>query len=263
MSKKILFKGIDVSNVGQGKISDWATVAENIDFAILKVCNGYQNQTNIADAQFSANFSACQKYGVPVGVYVYAYFTTVAKAKEAAQFAVKLLNGKKIDYPIFLDLEENVVRNLGKAKILELAKAFCAEVEKAGYQYGTYANKDWFSNTLTDTWYDRYIKWVAQYDVSEYTYNGTLDIWQYTNKGTVPGINGNVDMNYCYTSFVKGDVNNDGKVTASDARSILRVSAKLETLAGQAKNNADVNGDGDIDAADSRIALRISANLEE
>ena len=261
MSNKILFKGIDVSNAGQGKIADWSKVAKNVDFAILKICNGYQNQTNEADAQFSANFSACQKYGVPVGVYVYAYFTSTAKAKEAAQFAVKLLGGKKLNYPVFLDLEENKVRNLGKAKILELAKAFCAEVEKAGYQYGTYANKDWFTNTLTDKWYDGYTKWVAQYN-STLTYSGTLDIWQYSSKGTIPGINGSVDMNYCYTSFVKGDVNNDGKVTAADARTILRVSAKLEVLSGQAQKNADVNSDGKINASDAQSALKKSARVE-
>lgn len=261
MAKKVLFTGIDVSNAGQGKIADWSKVAKNVDFAILKISNGYQYDKNVADSQFATNFAACQKYGVPVGVYVYAYFTSVAKTREAAQFAVKLLNGKKIDFPIFLDLEESKIRNLGKAKILELSKAFCEEVEKAGYQYGTYANKDWFANTLTDSWYDKYIKWVAQYDVSDVTYKGTLDIWQYTDKGSVPGINGKVDMNRCYTSFVKGDVNNDGKVTATDARLILRVSAKLEVLSGQAAKNADVDGDGDVDAADARDALRISAGV--
>ena len=261
MSKKELFTGIDVSNAGQGKIADWSKVAKNVDFAILKICNGYQSDKNVADSQFSTNFAACQKYGIPVGVYVYAYFTSVSKAREAAQFAVKLLNGKNLDFPIFLDLEENKIRNLGKTKILELSKAFCEEIEKAGYQYGTYANKDWFANTLTDKWYDKYIKWVAQYS-SSLTYSGTLDIWQYTSSGSVPGINGNVDMNRCYTSFVKGDVNNDGKITAADARLILRVSAKLEVLKGQSAKNADIDGDRDIDAADARAALRKSAGVK-
>lgn len=261
MADKVLFTGIDVSNAGQGNISDWSKVAKNIDFAILKISNGYQNQKNAADAQFNTNFAACQKHGIPVGVYVYAYFTSVAKAREAAQFAIKLLGGKKLDFPIFLDLEEKCIRNLGKSKILELAKAFCVEVKRAGYQYGTYANKDWFSNTLTDKWYDKNIKWVAQYS-SKLTYTGDLDIWQYTSSGTVPGIKGRVDMNRCYTSFVKGDVNNDGKVTAADARIILRVSAKLETLDGQAAKNADVDGDRDIDAADARDALREASGVK-
>ena len=69
-------------------------------------------------------------------------------------------------------------------------------------------------------------------------------------------------MNRCYTSFVKGDVNNDGNVTAADARIILRCSAKLEVLSGQAAENADVDGDGDTDAADARAALRKSAGVK-
>ena len=261
MSNKVLFTGIDVSNAGQGKIDNWGEVAKNIDFAILKISNGYQNQSNTVDAQFKTNISACQKYKIPVGVYVYAYFTSVSKARAAAQFALKQLEGKKLDFPVFLDLEESCIRNLGKSKILELSKAFCDEIEKAGYQYGTYANKDWFTNTLTDSWYDKHIKWVAQYS-SKLTYAGELDIWQYSSSGTVPGIKGRVDMNSCYTSFVKGDVDNDGNVTAADARKILRVSAKLDVLTGQAAVNADVNGDGDITAADARDALKISAGVK-
>ena len=260
MSNKALFKGVDVS-YANGKI-DWDKASRNVDFAILKICNGYQKQQNVVDKQFGNNIAGCEKYGVPAGVYVYAYFTTVKKAREAAQFAIKLLNGRKLEYPIFLDLEEDCIRRLGTKMILNFAKAFCEEVEAAGYQYGTYANKYWFSNILTDSWYDKYIKWIAQYN-SKCTYKGTLDIWQYTDTGSVPGINGNVDMNSCYTSFVKGDVNNDGAVTAEDARIILRVSAQLETFdSTQAEKNADVNGDGNIDAADGRDALRISAGVE-
>lgn len=258
MTNRVLFKGIDVS-YAQGKI-DWDKASCEVDFAILKICNGYQKQQNVVDKQFGNNIVGCEKYSIPKGVYVYAYFTTVDKAREAAQFAIKLLNGSKIEYPLFLDLEESCIRKLGKAKILELAKVFCEEVEKAGYQYGTYANKDWFSNVLTDKWYDNYIKWVAQYN-NECTYKGTLDIWQYTSSGNVPGINGRVDMNHCYTSFVKGDVNNDGVVTPADARTILRVSAQLETLSAQAEKNADVDGDGDIDPTDARNALRMAAGV--
>ena len=69
-------------------------------------------------------------------------------------------------------------------------------------------------------------------------------------------------MNRCYTSFVKGDVNNDGKVTSADARKILRVSAKLDTLSGQAAINADIDGDGDTDAADARAALRKASGVD-
>ncbi len=62
--------------------------------------------------------------------------------------------------------------------------------------------------------------------------------------------------------MLKGDVNSDGKITAADARKILRVSAKLEVLSGQAAKNADVDCDGDTDAADARDALRIASGVK-
>lgn len=261
MSKKVFGKGIDVSNAGQGKITDWSKAAENIDFAILKACNGYQNEQNEADAQFKANADACEKCGIPYGIYVYQYFTTTEKAREAAEFTINLIKGRKLTYPVFLDIEEQCVADLGKAEILELARTFCYYIEKAGYTFGVYANKNWFTNYLTDPWYDNKVKWLAQYN-STVTYTGKYDIWQYTGSGTVPGIDGKVDMNYCYMSFVKGDVDGDGKVTAADARKILRVSSQIDKISGQSAKNADMNSDGKITAADAREALRKSANIK-
>ena len=261
MSKTVLAKGIDVSNAGQGKIADWSKVAKNVDFAILKIGNGYQNDKNVADAQFNTNENACEKYGIPYGVYLYQYFTTVNKAKEAAEFVIGLLKGKKLTYPIFLDIEEQRVANLGKAKILELAKTFCYYIEKAGYTYGTYCNTSWYNSYLTDKWYDNKVKWLAQY-YDYVTYEGKYDIWQYSSKGKVAGINGNVDMNFCYISFLKGDVDGDGDVDAADARKILRISSGLDKVNGQTAENADINGDGKITAADARAALLKSAGLK-
>lgn len=260
MSKPILAKGIDVSNAGQGKIADWSKAAKQIDFAIIK-CGFGGDYVSQDDVQFKTNVAACQKYGIPFGVYLYSYADTVAKAKSEAAHALRLIKGLKFDYPVFLDLEEAKISALGKAKILEVAKTFCYEIEKAGYTYGTYANKNWFENYLTDKWYDSKVKWLAQYN-STVTYKGSYDIWQYSSSGKIDGINGKVDMNFCYLSFVKGDVDNDGKVTAADARKILRVAAGLEKLSGQAAKNADADGSGDITAADARKALRIAAGLE-
>ena len=133
MSKKVLTKGIDVSNSGQGKIADWSKVAENVDFAILKLGNGYESEPFYTDIQFNRNADACEKYGIPYGVYVYQYFTSVAKAKATAKKTVELLKTRKLDYPVFLDIEEQKVFRHGKAKILEMAKAFCEVIEAAGF----------------------------------------------------------------------------------------------------------------------------------
>lgn len=255
---KIMLKGIDVS-YANGKI-DWSKAKDEINFVIIRCGFGgdYKSQD---DAQWLNNVTACEKYGIPYGVYLYSYATTITKVKSEAAHVIRLLKGHKPDMPVFFDLEETRIANLGKTIILELAKVFCEEITKAGYLYGTYANKNWFSNYLTDKWYDKHPKWLAQYS-SKVTYKGTYDIWQYTDKGSISGIKGGVDMNYCYTSFVSGDVNNDGKVTAEDARKILRTSAKLETLAGQALKNADVDGDKKVTAADGRYALQIAAGLK-
>lgn len=260
MSKVVLHKGIDVS-YAQGKI-DWSKVKDNIDFAILR-CGYGSDFTSQDDKQWKANVEACEKYGIPYGVYLYSYATTVEKAKSEAKHALRLLKGKVLQMPVFYDLEEARISALGKAKILEIAKAFCYEIEKAGYVYGTYCNTNWYNNYLTDKWYDTKVKWLAQYN-SKVTYKGKYDIWQYSSKGSVPGIKGNVDMNFCYISLVEGDVDGDGLVTAADARKILRISSGLEKAPqGQSALNADVNNDGKYTAADAREALRKSANLSE
>ena len=258
MANKVLFKGIDVS-YANGKI-DWAKVKNEIDFAVLR-CGFGGDYTSQDDTQWKNNVEACEKYNIPYGVYIYSYATTTDKAKSEAKHVIRLLKGHKPDLPVFFDLEESKIAELGKSKILELSKVFCDAITKEGYLYGTYANKNWFSNYLTDKWYDKYPKWLAQYS-SSVTYKGTYDIWQYTDKGTVKGISGGVDMNIAYVSYLKGDINNDGNVTAADARLALRAASQLKMLSETEKYLADVNGDGKITAADARKILQESASIE-
>jgi hypothetical protein len=81
-----------------------------------------------------------------------------------------------------------------------MAEVFCNSIEAAGYWAGIYANVYWFDNKLTDNRFDNWVKWVAQYS-STCTYTGQYGMWQYANDGKVSGINGNVDMNYCYVDY--------------------------------------------------------------
>lgn len=255
---KLKLKGIDVSS-HQGKI-DWTKAKDEIDFALIRCGFGgdYESQD---DSQFENNITACEKYDIPYGVYLYSYATTTEKAESEARHVVRLLKGHRPDMPVFYDLEEARISALGNRKILELARTFCDVITAAGYLYGTYANKNWFSSYLTDKWYDIYPKWLAQYS-SAVTYKGTYDIWQYTDKGTVTGIRGGVDMNIAYVSFLKGDVNGDGKITAADARLALRFSAGLEGLTEAGKYSADVNNDNTVTAADAREILKKSAEVD-
>lgn len=196
-----MLKGIDVSK-WQGTI-DWAKVkADGIDFAILRAGYG-GNNTAYDDKYYEKNVAGCEKVGIPYGVYLYSYATSVEGAISEADHIIRLVKGKKLSYPIFYDLEDSkTTAKCSNALILEMAKAFTKKVEDAGYIVGIYSNKHWNTTKLTDKWYNTKPRWIAQYN-SKCTYAGKYDIWQYTSSGKVNGISGNVDMNYCYTEFVK------------------------------------------------------------
>ena len=194
----IKLKGIDVS-YAQGNINWEKVKASGIAFAILR-CGYGQDIMSQDDKFFERNAKACEELNIPYGVYLYSYATSETGAIGEAKHTLRLLKGKKLSYPVFYDLEDESTGKCTNSEILKIAKAYVAELEKEGYKVGIYANKHWFTSKLTQKWYDNYPKWVAQYN-NECTYKGTYDMWQYTDKGKVSGISGNVDMNYCYTEF--------------------------------------------------------------
>jgi lysozyme len=114
-----------------------------------------------------------------------------------------MVKGYKLAYPVYLDLEEPGT----EAGAMIRARVFGDIIEAAGYWCGVYANLNWWENHLQGL--ERFTKWVAQYN-SECQYEGkSLDIWQYSSKGRVAGIDGPVDMNECYRDFpaeIQGDV---------------------------------------------------------
>lgn len=194
-------KGIDVS-AHQGKIN-WDTVANyGIDFAILRITE----VGNVIDSQFENNFAGCNKHKIPVGVYKYSYASTVSEAQSEARKVVSVLNGRKIQFPVFLDLEHNNQRTLGSESIHKMADAFREIVESAGYKFGIYCNVDWY-NTVICSHLKKHDFWIARYPASD---NGSVQErlrpnvgvgWQYSSKGKVNGINGNVDMDVFYKDY--------------------------------------------------------------
>mgnify|MGYP000576861944 CR=1 FL=1 len=122
-------RGIDVS-AWQGKI-DWKTVADySMGFAILRITEA----GNVIDSYFEQNFSECRKYNIPVGAYKYSYAMTVAEIQSEARKVVEVLNGRKLQYPVWLDLEWNNQRSLGAEQIHKLAEAFEKIITAAGYK---------------------------------------------------------------------------------------------------------------------------------
>lgn len=206
-------KIIDVSE-HQGTI-DWNQVKAHIDGAIIR-CGYGMDLEQQDDEYFKRNADECTRLGIPFGVYLYSYADSVDRAKLEAAHVLRLIKGYKLSYPVYLDLEENNTRT----GAIERANVFGDIIEKAGYWCGIYANLNWWNNYLKGL--DRFTKWVAQWGVKECQYKGSsLDMWQYSDKGKISGINGNVDMNYCYRNLpaeiVKAETpaKNDDPVTVN------------------------------------------------
>ena len=193
-------KGIDVSSF-QGK-PDWTKVKNSgIKFAILRI-----HQKSGIDTSFEHNYKGCKSNGILIGGYKYSYALTPAQAIDEAEDVLSVLGGRGLDFPVFYDLEWSQQRSLGKQAIENIAVAFLTRIKKAGYKVGIYCNLDWYNNVLSDA-LKQYDCWIARYSAND---NGSVQErlrpnvgvgWQYSSKGKVSGINGNVDMDVFYTDY--------------------------------------------------------------
>lgn len=192
-------QGIDVSE-HQGRI-DWNAVkASGIDFAILRVGFGAPSWGGRVDYQFNRNISECERLGIPYGVYIYSCAFDNQQAADEASMVINCLSGHNPRLPVYYDLEDNsIIANGRQTGIASRAQVFCNRISAAGYEPGIYANLNWFNNILTDSVFksSSWDHWIAQYN-SQCDYTGNYSFWQYKSNGKVPGINGNVDMNYAY-----------------------------------------------------------------
>ena len=192
-------QGIDVSE-HQGRI-DWDAVkASGIDFAILRVGFGAPSFRGRVDYQFNRNISECERLGIPYGVYIYSYAFDNQQAADEASMVIDCLSGHNPRLPVYYDLEDNkIIADGRQSGIASRAQTFCKKISAAGYKPGIYANLNWFNNILTDPVFKSgsWDHWIAQYN-SQCDYTGNYSFWQYKSNGKVPGINGNVDMNFAY-----------------------------------------------------------------
>ena len=237
---------IDVSEF-QGKI-DWEKVMPHIDGAILRCGYGIDCEEQ-DDEQFKRNADECTRLGIPFGVYLYSYAKTNMQAKLEADHVLRLIKPYKLSYPVYLDVEES-----GTAEgAVERAIVFGDIIEKAGYWCGVYANLYWWEMILKDG-LERFTKWVAQYyNKCEYT-GANMDIWQYTSKGSIPGISGNVDMNECYRDFPAEIL--------GDAKPAEKPAAPAESEAPQEDNKVDyADSFSEAKAGVYRVTAKSGLNL--
>ena len=187
-------KGIDVSE-WQGDI-DWKKVAT--DYVILRA--GYGRELSQKDKKFEQNYSGAKGAGIPCGAYWYSYATSEDEARKEVAVCLEVLKGKQFEYPIYYDVEEQRIFNLGKEKVSAIINAFLTELEKSGYYAGLYMSTYYLTNFTTDYIKHRFAVWVAHYDVVKPTYTGDYGMWQ-KGKGTVAGISGDTDLDECYVDY--------------------------------------------------------------
>lgn len=196
-----MFKGIDVS-VYQGDI-DWDRVKPQIDFAILRMGLG-DDIPSQDDAKFERNYAECVRLGIPFAVYFFSYAVNKAKVQSEIAHIKRLLEGKTINAPVYIDVENTRGldwRTISNADMLSIMQEFNAQLNVLGYKMGIYSSRSAFWNEkMSDPWYDNVSKWVAEYGDKVNDFNRTYDIWQHTSKGAIDGINGNVDMNVMYNN---------------------------------------------------------------
>ncbi len=193
--------GIDVSK-WNGDI-DWDRVKNaGVEFAIIRA--GYRGSVTgslVEDPYFAANIRGAAASGIPVGVYFFTQAVNEVEAVEEASAVLRLIREYNLDYPVFIDTEG--AGGNGRADGLDVdtrtavCEAFCRTITNAGYDAGVYGSRNWYNNNLHAAQLESYCIWLAEYRSSP-LYQGYYQMWQYTSKGAIDGIAGNVDMNVSY-----------------------------------------------------------------
>jgi lysozyme len=197
--------GVDVSEL-QGEI-DWVAVAsDGIDFAIIRAgFRGYSLGDLYTDTHFQTNLEGAQAAGLDTGVYFFSQALTVEEAAEEAWYVLELLDGRSVEYPVVFDWERidyDIARTdeMDYTLLSSCAAEFCRIIADAGYTPAIYFNAtqgyvDYDLAVISD-----FDFWLAEYDSAPgFIYH--FDIWQYTDSGTVAGIDGGVDINICFKKY--------------------------------------------------------------
>lgn len=211
-------KGIDVSE-HQGHI-DWAKVAKDgVQFAVIRA--GYGRELTQKDDNFEQNYTAAKKAGIQVGAYWYSYADSVKRAEEEAKTCLKVLEGKHFELPVFFDQEyEKSILALSNKTRTDIILKFLEIIQAAGRKCGLYSSTNFITTKLEASRLRQYPLWIAEYG-SKLHYTGTVWAWQYSSKGRVSGIRGNVDCNHGY--FAQQATTNDGLLSKGDTGAAIKL----------------------------------------
>lgn len=207
--------GIDVSKF-QSTIN-WEQVAQtHIDFAIIRAGTTKINgETYSQDSYFESNYNGAKAAGLNVGSYFYCGAYTEAGFKQCTLDFLGSLSGKSFEFPVYIDIEQaSNQQDLGKSELTTYILSSLDLIKNAGYTAGVYANKDWFTNYIDisriksagyEIWWAQYPSGSYAVDPMEYDKSSQCGMWQYSSKGSISGITGDVDLNVSYINYSNGE----------------------------------------------------------
>lgn len=182
-------KGIDISK-WQANVDMKRVKESGVEFVMVRALSGKN-----VDKYAFANYAMCRELDMGVGFYQYNYALTEKGIRQEAQLMIEFLKDKKVNMPICLDMEDSTYRKLPVAEINRLARIWLEMVEGAGYYVMIYSNNDWMKNVWQKDLLEKYDLWYARYKANGYQ-DFKCGLWQSSSTGTVPGINGNCDVDY-------------------------------------------------------------------
>ena len=247
-------KGIDISQ-HNGTI-DFNKVKKEVDFVILRLGWIGNKNNHTMDTKFDEYYNNCKLLNIPIGIYVYNYSNSEETIRSGAEWTIKQLKDKKIDLPVYIDMEDPTIKPLGKVKLTNMVIAYNTIIENAGYWAGIYANLDWFKNYLNKTeLVPRYTSWIAHYGVDPNKYQGQYDMLQYTSSGKVSGIKGKVDLNEMYRDLIN-EIKGTSTETTKSTKTIDEIAQ--EVINGQWGNGTErknklINAGYDYNAVQNKV----------
>ena len=196
MSKTIM----DVSR-WQGKINWDAVKASGKVEGVMLRALGYKGGKPYVDPTFERNYAACAARGIPVGVYFWLGSTVTGGMVDLTAMLRSVLEGKTFQLPIAIDVEDPKLKALTPAELSALVRLYAAEIERWGLYAMVYTYTNFADTALDMDALAAYDLWIADYRSKRPT--SKHGMWQYTDKGSVPGVSGGVDLSHAYKDYTK------------------------------------------------------------
>lgn len=224
------------------------------------------------DPQFEANINGARANGIDVGVYFFSQAVNVDEAVEEASLVLNTLNGRKLQYPVYIDMEYANDRRSGRADRIskrvrtDCAVAFCETVRNSGYKAGIYASKSFYDDELTFSRIAGYNIWVAHYTKSVTDFSHRYNMWQYSKKGKISGIKYEIDLDISFYDYAKGnDMSEAGSkvIFVSDSLELAKYTGAEALVNAYSENPTDDNYNSAFSAVNSLSDQRVVSALNK